>query len=108
VQILPGHYRFVLLANAGYTYNNNVVDARKDLWSVSTALVWKIKPAVQLALDIGAYRNTDRSASQNPAFAILGLIYSPHEKLDLDIGLRKGLNKAEVDHAAGAGITIRW
>lgn len=100
--------QFMLLANAGYTYNNNVADARKDLWSVSAAAVWKMNPLVQLALDVGTYRNPDRSDNDNPAFAIIGLIYSPIDTLDLDVGIRKGLNQAEPDHAVGAGVTIRW
>jgi hypothetical protein len=39
---------------------------------------------------------------------MLGLIFSPTDKIDLDIGVRKGLNRAETDTAFLVGATFRW
>ena len=41
-------------------------------------------------------------------FAMVGLIYSPTDKIDLDIGYRKGLNDAEPDWTVLIGATFRW
>lgn len=97
-----------LLANAGYTYNNNTVGARKNLWNLSAAALYRFSPQFQGVFDLGTYRNADPSDNRNPAFAILGMIYSPTKSVDLDIGFRKGLNKAEADKTIGAGVTLRW
>ncbi len=99
---------YVFLANAGYRYNNNSVGDRTDLWNASAAVLWKLAQRWRLALDVGGYRNPDPAMRQNPAFAIFGLIYSPTKDLDLDVGVRKGLNDAEVDRTLGVGLTIRW
>lgn len=99
--------RFSVLANAGYTFSNSD-SMRKHLWNVSAALLWKVESRLKAVLDSGVYRNPDLSGDRNPAFALVGLIYSPTRNLDLDIGYRKGLNHAEVDHGAGVGLTLRW
>lgn len=97
-----------LLANAGYTYNNNTIGARKNLWNLSAAALYRFAPKFQGVFDVGTYRNVDPSDNRNPAFAILGMIYSPTESVDFDIGFRKGLNKTEADKTAGVGLTLRW
>lgn len=97
-----------LLANAGYTYSNNVLGTRKSIWNASAAVVWNAMPKTRLLLDVGTYRNADPLSSRHPAFAVAGAIYSPHEKLDLDVGIRKGLNSAEVNSVVGVGVTVRW
>lgn len=99
---------FAVMANAGYTNNRNMLGSRKNLWNVSAAGIWKIDPKLKAVLDMGTYRNPDPADNENPAFTILGMIYSPTEKLDLDIGIKKGLNRAEEDHAVGVGLTVRW
>jgi hypothetical protein len=96
------------LANAGYTYSNNVLGTRKNIWNASAAVVWNALPKTRLLLDVGTYRNADPLRSRHPAFAVAGAIYSPHDKLDLDVGIRKGLNSEEADVVVGAGVTIRW
>jgi hypothetical protein len=39
---------------------------------------------------------------------MLGLIYSPSDDLDLDLGVRRRLNRAEFDTAILLGATLRW
>lgn len=97
-----------LLANTGYTYSNNVLGARKSIWNASAAVVWNAAPKTRLLLDVGTYRNADPLSSRHPAFAVVGAIYSPHEKLDLDVGIKKGLNSEEVNLVVGVGVTVRW
>lgn len=99
---------YTLLSNAGYTYSNNVLGTRKNIWNASAAVVWNAMPKTRLLLDVGAYSNADPLSSRHPAFAVAGAVYSPHEKLDLDVGIKKGLNSAEVNFAVGVGVAVRW
>ncbi|WP_374358434.1 transporter [Chitinimonas sp.] len=96
------------LGNVGLTYADNSTGARKSLWAVSTGVQYALNERLKLALDTGVYRNSDRSDSTNPSFALVGLIYSPSEQLDLDIGYKRGLNHAEYDRSFGIGLTTRW
>jgi hypothetical protein len=94
--------------NLGYAYADNKFGTRKNIWNASVAVVVDVAPRTKLSLDVGSYRNDDPHNNTNPAFSIIGLIYSPTKSLDLDIGLKKGLNKAEVDYSWGAGLTVSW
>lgn len=97
-----------LLANLGYTRNNNRVGNRIDLWNVSAGALLGIGERTRFVADLGAYRNPDPSSGLNPAFATIGLIHGVNDSLDLDVGVKKGLNKAEIDYSLGAGLTYRW
>lgn len=99
---------FTVMGNLGYTRNRNTVGAREDLWSVSTGVLWKPLPRWQFAADFGVYRNPDLEENRHPLFVILGVIFSPSDKLDLDFGIRNGLNPSEVNRGAGVGLTVRW
>jgi hypothetical protein len=98
----------VFLANAGYTRNNNLAGARQNLWNLSVAALWKYTEATRLVLDVGSSRNADARERRNPAFVIAGIIYSPREDIDLDAGIRRGLNSVDSTRAIGAGLTLRW
>lgn len=52
--------------------------------------------------------NTDKASDSNPAFLLVGLIYSRSKDLDFDLGIKAGLNKVAPDYSALAGVTIRW
>jgi hypothetical protein len=97
-----------VLANLGYTDNNNKDGDRKSIWNTSAALVVGLSDKVRGAVEAGTYTNSDATSKKYPAFANLGLIYSPTEKFDLDVGYKQGLNDAEVKRSFGAGMTVRW
>jgi hypothetical protein len=103
-----GDEEFSLSANIGYTYNDNKVGDRKSIWNTSGAMLVGLADKLRGALEIGAYTNGDAASHKNPAFANVGLIYSPTDKLDLDIGYKRGLNDAESLYSFGAGVTVRW
>lgn len=44
----------------------------------------------------------------DPAFILGGLIYSISKNLDIDFGIKGGLNKPETDYAILAGIAWRF
>lgn len=94
--------------NLGYAYSDNKFGARKNIWNASVAAEVDVAPRTKLSLDVGSYRNDDPHSNTNPVFTIIGLTYSLKKNLDLDIGLKKGLNKAEVDHSWGAGLAVSW
>ena len=86
--------------------------AREDLWRVSGGATYSLDERVKLAGELGARTNEARDDPFQPGrhgqFAMLGAIYSPTKKIDFDIGLRKGLNRAETDTVLLAGATFRW
>jgi hypothetical protein len=61
---------------------------------------------------VGVRTNASRSdpylTGSNGQFAMLGAIYSPTDKIDLDVGFRKNLNQAEFDWTILLGATFRW
>jgi hypothetical protein len=81
---------------------------RRMLWRTSAAATYALTPKVKLAGDIGIARNPEVDSSQNPAYALTGVIYSPHKDVDLDAGIKFGLNNAEIKRQFGAGVTIRF
>jgi hypothetical protein len=94
--------------NLGYKRNENTVDEREDIWHVSLAGEFKILKNLKLVANIGAERNTDKSSDTNPAFILGGFIYSIRENMDIDFGVKGGLNKAEADITYLAGIVFRF
>jgi hypothetical protein len=69
------------------------------------AVVTVAKP-LKLVANVGTKTNTDRTAATDPAFFLGGLIYSIRDKIDLDLGYKRGLNKAEADNTYIGGLTI--
>jgi hypothetical protein len=53
-------------------------------------------------------RNDPYLTDSTGRFAMLGLIYSPTDKMDFDIGRRQRLNDAELDWTILVGATFRW
>jgi hypothetical protein len=99
---------WVFHLNLGYKRNENTIDERKDIWHASLAGEFKITKTLKLIANIGAERNTDKSSDTNPAFILGGFIYSIRENMDIDFGVKGGLNKAEADITYLAGITLRF
>ena len=95
------------LANAGYTWNNNSVGDRKQLWSLSTAVLYALTPQWSLALDMGIARSADPGASHD-TYGLIGAQYHASKDLDLDIGWRRSLGAAPVANTLGVGLTVRW
>ncbi|MEK6672075.1 MAG: transporter [Nitrospirota bacterium] len=99
---------FVFHLNAGYIRNDNKADERVDIWHLSIASTVEVMKDLKLAANIGAERNSDKSSNTAPAFILGGIIYSFSESLDLDLGIKGGLNKPETDFSILAGIARRF
>jgi hypothetical protein len=94
--------------NLGYIRNENDVEEHKDLWHASFAATWEVVKNLKLAADIGAERNPDEDAKDDPAFLIGGIIYSLNDDLDVDMGVKFGLTDPEPDFSLMAGVTWRF
>lgn len=94
--------------NAGYIRNENIIDERKDIWHLSLAGTFEIIENLKIVGNIGVERNTDKESRTDPAFILAGLIYSLSKDLDIDMGVKAGLNEAETDYSLLAGLTWRF
>ncbi|MBI4196144.1 MAG: transporter [Betaproteobacteria bacterium] len=108
---------WAFLANVAYTRARYKLPADADanrahLWRASAGLAYSVRDDVRLVGEVGARTNPARDdpflPGRNGHFAMLGLIYSPSDKIDLDVGVRKRLNHAEFDTAILVGATFRW
>ena len=103
-EIKPWDFHF----NLGYTRNENGVHERENLWKVSLAGVLDVARNLKAIGNVGIERNTDRASHRDPAFVLGGLIYSIRESLDIDIGVRMGINRRGTDYSVPAGITWKF
>jgi hypothetical protein len=94
--------------NAGYNRNENKLEEQKDLWSASFAATYEVLKGLNVVGNVGVERNTDPGIKSSPAFGLIGANYSINDHITFDAGVKFGLNRAEVDHAVIAGITIAF
>jgi len=99
---------FAFHLNAGYKRNENRTGKRKDIWGADLAGEVGILKSLKLVANVGIATNTDRDSSTAPAFVLGGLVYSITENIDIDLGYKRGLNKAEADNTYIGGLTIRF
>jgi hypothetical protein len=102
-----------LHANTGWgrnNYHHEAVDAetRNDIWHASLAAEINTANRLRTVGNIGIETSEERSSSTHPVFLIGGFIYSVSENLDLDIGMKGGLNDAETDTTLLAGLAARF
>ena len=108
---------WVLLANVAYSrvHYRLPPDAdanHKHLWRGSAGFAYSLRDDLRLVGEAGVRTNGAKDdpflPGRNGQFAMVGLIYSLSDKIDLDVGVRKRLNHAEFDTAILAGATFRW
>jgi len=99
--------------NTGYTRNEYKLREdrevnRKDIWHVSLASELEVVKNIKLVGDMGMERNSEKTSNTHPAFILGGVIYSITENLDIDFGVKAGLNKPETDFTILGGIAFRF
>lgn len=94
--------------NAGYKYNRNSSNEEKNIFSASALGALEVLPKVLLAAELAAETNPDRSAASHPLSILLGGVWTPTPSLDLDAGVRMGLNDAADELSLILGATIRF
>ena len=95
-------------AHADFVFPEDAATVHRDGWSGSLAVASQLPAGLQLVAEVGAASPAERGATAWPAFALLGAVWSPLENLDLDAGVRAGLNDAETDLAVLAGAAWRF
>jgi len=106
-----GEWAFHL--NLGYLRNAYKLEEdedanRKDLYHASLASAAQLTEKLQAVANVGIERNPDKESDTHPAFILGGLIYSITDNIDVDFGVKGGLNKPETDLALLAGAAIRF
>ncbi len=94
--------------NLGYIRNENKADERKNLWHASIATQVEAVKDLSIVANIGIERNADKTVNTHPAFVLGGVIYSISENLDIDLGLKAGINRPETDYSILAGMAWRF
>lgn len=94
--------------NLGYIRNENTQDEEKNIWHASIASTFAVTENLKLAANLGVESNPVREDNTDPAFLLGGLIYSLSENVDLDCGLKYGLNNSETDRTVLAGLTWKF
>ena len=115
--VKPGYHVFLIgtteaapwafHANLGYVRNESKFDENKNLWHASLAATYEVVENLKLVGNIGSESNPEKTADRNPAFLIAGVLYSFADNLDVDFGVKAGLNKSETDYSILAGLTYR-
>lgn len=95
-------------ANLGYIRNENKAEEEKNLWHASLATTFEVVKDLKLVGNIGIEKNADKAADNDPAFLIVGAIYSLAENFDIDAGVKYGLNSSETDLSLLAGLAFRF
>jgi predicted porin len=103
---------FNIHVNLAYTHNEFKLDLNKqsnhrDIWHASLAATYDVMKDLQLVANVGMESNGDRGNTW-PAFVLGGAIYSLTENLDVDLGVKGGLNKQEPDLALMVGVAWRF
>lgn len=96
---------FTLHLNLGYIKNRTEL---RDIRHYSLAGEYKPVKDLRIVANIGGETNADRGSNVHPIFLLGGVIYSFRENIDMDFGIKTGLNRAEADYAVLAGLTYRF
>ena len=104
---------FSFHANVAYTRNEFELQAdraanRSDIWHGSIGVAAEVLKGLQAVANVGAETNGERGSGTWPAFALGGVVYALTENLDLDLGVKRGLNSAEPELTAMAGMAWRF
>ncbi|WP_343585439.1 transporter [Herbaspirillum sp.] len=104
---------WTLHGNAGLNYSRYQLDSddaakRRLVWRTSAAVWYALNEQWRLVADTGLAQNADRANRTWPAYGLVGVIWSPNESVDLDVGAKFGLNKAEVTRQFGLGVTLHF
>lgn len=94
--------------NLAYIRNENKEDARTDVFHASLASELEVAENLKAVVNVGIERNPDRASNTHPAFILGGLIYSISDHVDIDFGVKGGLNIAEPDYSILAGIALKF
>lgn len=94
--------------NAGYIRNENKINERRDLFSASFAITYEVIKDLTIGLDMAIASNADPKISTAPTSFLFGGNYKIGKYMTIDAGIKKGLNRYEIDHAFIGGFTLKF
>lgn len=105
--------RVFVAANAGYARSEFRLGVdretnRKDIWQTDAAAGFEVAKGVTAVANIAARTNGSKALKQWPTFLLGGFIWSVTDRVDVDVGVKWGLNRSAADFAGLAGITWRF
>ena len=81
---------------------------KEDIWNASVAAEVHMTNKLRSVADISIDSNSENVEFPNRVFVVGGLIYSVTDAVDLDLGVKAGLNHAETDTSILAGFTAKF
>jgi len=102
---------YALHANLGYEYHSYVssdVAGRRNLCSGSVAGEMRLVKGLTGVLDFGMATNPDEESNTHPAYALAGARYEINEHLDVNSGVKLGLNTPEDDLSILYGLVLKF
>lgn len=101
-----GPWQFYL--NAGYFHNGNNGGEKEAILKGSAAAVRELGGGFLLSADLGVETSAEQGSASHPLHTVLGLVWSPSSFLDLDAGVKLGLNGGADRAGFLAGATLRF
>ncbi len=90
--------------NLSYAHEEDDTGGNHDMWHASIAGEMAIIKNLKAVANIGI----ESDSEDTPAFILGGIIYSISDNLDVDLGIKAGLNKPETDITLLAGMAVRF
>lgn len=81
---------------------------RNDIYLASLSALAEVFKNLQLAAEVCMVSNNDGTSGAWPAFATAGAIYSLRENIDIDLGIKQGLNEPATDLTLLAGFSMHF
>ncbi len=103
----------VIHVNLGYIRNQNAHSEREDIWHASAAFeFWLVKDILRLVANCALERNRFKWSNINDVTAVGGIIVSPTEDIDMDLGFKwrfsqKGTQSPATQYSVPQGIFTR-
>ncbi len=94
--------------NLGYDRNLNTIGERTNIWRASMAAVYSLSKQWKVCADTGIQTNTDKTSENEPAYLLLGFIYTPAENLELSFGVKQGLTSSAEDWSFIPGLSYHF
>ncbi|MBV1776844.1 transporter [Burkholderiaceae bacterium DAT-1] len=94
-----------LMVNGGLLWTRQKETQTSRVWNMSVAAQIPVTESLTAVAEAGRYSTT---VETKPEFAAIGVIWKVNQSVDLDAGLRRGLNDDEVKYSVGVGLTVHW
>ena len=101
------HFNFGYARNS-YSLAQDRALYKEDIWNASVAAEVHMTNKLRSVADISIDSNSENVEFPNRVFVVGGLIYSVTDAVDLDLGVKAGLNQAETDRTILAGFTAKF